>query len=219
MPRLKNAARQARVEERQAQILSAAARVFARKGYERATIADIAKEAHVAEGSIYNYFKNKADLLVHIPRQLLGPTIEGLREVTARTAGGPLPPPEEMLPAMGRAVAAAIRENAYILRIILTALPNLKPAARREYVELVVSYAANALEAYFRGQHRRGVLRADLDPAIAARQFIGMLFPFLMFQEILLVEDRTAFDMEQVIAQAVETFLCGALAAKREDAR
>ncbi|MGB8645249.1 MAG: helix-turn-helix domain-containing protein [Anaerolineae bacterium] len=44
------------MEQRRNQILTAARAVFARKGFERATIADIAREAVMAEGSIYNYF-------------------------------------------------------------------------------------------------------------------------------------------------------------------
>ena len=45
-------------------ILDAAIRVFARKGFYNSTIADVAKIAEVAEGTIYLYFKSKDDLLI-----------------------------------------------------------------------------------------------------------------------------------------------------------
>ena len=51
-------------EERRADILAAAKRVFARKGYHATTIADIAKAAKVSYGSIYWYFDSK-DALFH----------------------------------------------------------------------------------------------------------------------------------------------------------
>src|SRR5690349_23099894 len=51
------------VAARRAQILDAATRVFASKGFNRATIRDVAQEAGVADGTIYNYFANKTDLL------------------------------------------------------------------------------------------------------------------------------------------------------------
>ena len=45
-------------------ILAAAVTVFARQGFHQSTIAQIAKEAGVADGTIYLYFKNKDDILV-----------------------------------------------------------------------------------------------------------------------------------------------------------
>lgn len=46
------------------QILEAAVKVFARQGFYQSTVAQIAKEAGVADGTIYLYFKNKDDILV-----------------------------------------------------------------------------------------------------------------------------------------------------------
>jgi TetR/AcrR family fatty acid metabolism transcriptional regulator len=46
-------------------ILDAAVKVFARQGFHQSTIAQVAKEAGVADGTIYLYFKNKDDILVH----------------------------------------------------------------------------------------------------------------------------------------------------------
>jgi len=47
-------------------IINAAIKLFAKKGFYTATIADIAKEAGVADGTIYIYFKNKDDLLISL---------------------------------------------------------------------------------------------------------------------------------------------------------
>ncbi|MFN8373779.1 MAG: helix-turn-helix domain-containing protein [Anaerolineae bacterium] len=52
------------IAARRAQILEAAVKVFAAKGYHRATIPDIAREAGIAVGTIYNYFGKKDDLLL-----------------------------------------------------------------------------------------------------------------------------------------------------------
>ncbi|MDA8404505.1 MAG: helix-turn-helix domain containing protein, partial [Desulfobacteraceae bacterium] len=45
------------------QILNAAIKVFAEQAYHKATISQVAKAAGVADGTIYIYFKNKADIL------------------------------------------------------------------------------------------------------------------------------------------------------------
>jgi len=48
------------------EILQAAERIFARKGYHAATIEEIAKEAEFAVGTLYNLFKNKDDLYTRV---------------------------------------------------------------------------------------------------------------------------------------------------------
>lgn len=47
-------------------ILDAAVKVFAQKGFFQSKVAEIAREAGVADGTIYLYFKNKDDLLISI---------------------------------------------------------------------------------------------------------------------------------------------------------
>jgi AcrR family transcriptional regulator len=47
---------------KQKQIIEAAARVFARNGYANAVIADIATEANIGKGTVYEYFESKEDL-------------------------------------------------------------------------------------------------------------------------------------------------------------
>ena len=47
------------------QILEAAIKVFAEQGFHQATISQIAREAGVADGTIYLYFKNKEDIMVN----------------------------------------------------------------------------------------------------------------------------------------------------------
>ncbi|MBN2099704.1 MAG: TetR/AcrR family transcriptional regulator [Dehalococcoidia bacterium] len=53
-------------EYRRQQILDAALTVFSRKGYGEATIPDIAREAGVAVGTIYNYYPSKRDILISV---------------------------------------------------------------------------------------------------------------------------------------------------------
>ena len=56
--------RERRAAARRNQILDAAAEVFAEKGFARATTKEIADRADVSEGTIYNYFDSKEDLLI-----------------------------------------------------------------------------------------------------------------------------------------------------------
>jgi AcrR family transcriptional regulator len=61
-------------------ILKAAKQLFAEKGYDKATIIEIANRANVAEGTIYEYFKNKKDLFFSIPTEQFASYKDSMRE-------------------------------------------------------------------------------------------------------------------------------------------
>jgi TetR/AcrR family fatty acid metabolism transcriptional regulator len=65
-------------------ILQAAIEVFSNYGFKEATISEIAKRANVAEGTIYQYFKNKEDLFFSIP---IEKTIEFCEELNLHLTG------------------------------------------------------------------------------------------------------------------------------------
>jgi len=65
-------------------ILEAAVKVFARQGFRQSTVAQIAKEAGVADGTIYLYFKNKDDILVHFFSFKAKQVFDRFREEVAR---------------------------------------------------------------------------------------------------------------------------------------
>ena len=65
------------------QIIEAAVRIFARKGYYNARVADIAREAGMAAGTIYLYFKTKDDILVSLFREKMARFVEALRKAMA----------------------------------------------------------------------------------------------------------------------------------------
>ena len=83
--------RQRRGEQRREVILTAAAQVIAAKGYHGATTREIAEAADLAEGTIFNYFPTKRELLLHglCPAALLRFCAEFHGEYDALTATDP----------------------------------------------------------------------------------------------------------------------------------
>ncbi len=215
MPKITPAARRALTEQRKAQILTAAAKVFAAKGFERATSPYPAAAAGIAEVSIYNYFKNKNDLLVSLPRQIIEPTVES---VSARTTlvGTPPLPPEQMLTTAARGMVSSIQKNGHIFRALLSTLPSMKQSARQKYFDQVVLYGTGVLESYFKQQIDLGVFRQDADSKILARAFVGMFFPTVLVREVLQVDETWDRNYDQVIAEAVSVFLRGVLVESSE---
>ena len=62
------------------QIIDAAVKVIAENGYHGSQVAKIAKQAGVADGTIYLYFKNKDDILVSVFQEKMGQFIEKISD-------------------------------------------------------------------------------------------------------------------------------------------
>ena len=83
--------RQRRIAARKQQILAAATAVFSQKGYAGATTREIAETADISEGTLYNYFASKQDLLIgladayadKVTAEMAGVAGETLEEIMA----------------------------------------------------------------------------------------------------------------------------------------
>ena len=72
-----------RESDKHQQIIEAAVRVFARNGYYNSRVSDIAREAGVASGTIYLYFKTKEEILVSLFREKMAAWVAYVREAIA----------------------------------------------------------------------------------------------------------------------------------------
>jgi len=77
------------------QIVDAAVIVIAENGYHQAQVSKIAKEAGVADGTIYLYFKNKEDILISVFREKMGVFVDNVKEILKKEIS-----PTEMLAKM-----------------------------------------------------------------------------------------------------------------------
>src|SRR3989454_4172849 len=69
------------------QIIDAAVRVFARNGFYNSRVSDIAREAGIASGTIYLYFKTKDEILVTLFREKMAAFVAGVRKAIADEPG------------------------------------------------------------------------------------------------------------------------------------
>ncbi len=65
--------RERRIERRRREIVTVAAQLFAAKGYAYTTTKDIAEAADMAEGTLYNYFEGKRDIMLAILNEMCVP--------------------------------------------------------------------------------------------------------------------------------------------------
>jgi len=87
-------------ERRRQQIIVAAKRIFKEKGFGRATMEDIAKEAELSPGTLYLYFKNKEDLYASLSLRILQYLVIRIEHVDRDTRGDALAKLDELIEAM-----------------------------------------------------------------------------------------------------------------------
>lgn len=108
--------RQMLAQNRRKSILEAASRVFAQRGYERATTREIAAEAGVSEGTIYTYFASKQELLTELASEF---QTRLAQVVPLATSGSDV---QEMIERAVERVLEVIAENVTLVRGLLTAV-------------------------------------------------------------------------------------------------
>jgi len=120
----------ARGAVRRAQILGAAATVFARQGYHGSRMDDIVKEAGLSKGALYWYFKSKEELATALVHQMLADETLVMDELVGQDT-----PASERLEQLVRAFAGELTKNPdhAPLALELLALSQTIPAIRSCY--------------------------------------------------------------------------------------
>jgi AcrR family transcriptional regulator len=91
-PRPDRVALRERYDRKRAQVVTEAARVFARRGYDQTSVPELAETLGMASGALYHYFDRKEDVLIAICDQLMDPLLVRAREL----AGGEQRPDERL---------------------------------------------------------------------------------------------------------------------------
>ncbi len=162
--------------QRREQILAAALQVFSERGYDRATIPDVAREAGVAVGTIYNYYPSKRDLLVAITNKYI---IEPFSNIARKSRTKD-----------DKTLITRLMENRlnFGLEGVNKFLPLLgevqrDPEIRRSYAEKVVRPVMAMMEEYVASRVKKGAFR-DVNPKVVTRAIGGMVVGFMLLYQI-----------------------------------
>ena len=172
VPRSQDPIRQQLIEARRNQILDAAATVFAEKGFHRTTTKEIARVAGVAEGTIYNYFANKSDLLIGLMTRLA--EAETLDDELAEALQGDV---RDFFIAVFRHRVGNIQRGQEMLRAILPEVM-VNPELRAQFYQQFVLRIATLLEQYVQTRIEMGHIRpvdAPLTVRAVQSMFVGLL--------------------------------------------
>lgn len=148
-------------------ILEAAVKVFARKGYTAATVSEVAREAGVADGTIYLYFKNKDDILVHFFRFKAQQVFDRFRAAVAAGTGA-----NAKLRNLVRAHLSEFQKDPDMALLYMVETHQGRRAAEEQIRTMSKTYQDILSEILEQGQ-QEGVIRRDLYVGLVRRFIVG----------------------------------------------
>lgn len=196
------------MKEKEEAILRAALKIFSEKGYSAATTSEIAKEAKVAEGTIFRYFKTKKQILIGImtkfsdfwAQELLIERVGKILEESKNKSD------KEILKDILKDRLLLIEEKKEIMMVIFTEI-QFHEDLRALFIENIIKKGMGITEGFFKERIKRGEFK-DIDIRIIIRSFVGMLFTYVfqknMMPEIIQEsEDKQIDDMLEIFLNGI----------------
>lgn len=150
-------------------IIQAAVKVFARNGFFNSRISEIAKEANVADGTIYLYFNNKYDILISLFEEEMARIIINMRQELGKESDS-----LKKLEVFAQVHLRIVEENKSLAEVLQVELRQsskfMKEYRNKRFAEYV-----NIVSSIIRKGQEEGTIRKDVMPGIAKRAFFGAL--------------------------------------------
>jgi TetR/AcrR family transcriptional regulator, fatty acid metabolism regulator protein len=155
-------------EAKRRQIMEAAVRAFARKGYHACRVGEIAEEAGVAYGLVYHYFGSKEEVLEEIFRDTWTQMLARIREVADSGEAA-----VEQVRKVTALLLRTWRRDPDLVRVLVREVTRSPEQLKRQIDE--IGHAYEALEQIVVNGQKSGEFRDDLDSRLASIVFYGAL--------------------------------------------
>ncbi|RLB44188.1 MAG: TetR family transcriptional regulator [Deltaproteobacteria bacterium] len=189
-----------RDSEKYLRIIEAATKVFAEKGFFQSRVADIAREAGVADGTIYIYFENKDDILISLFEEQMRLVLENMEAKLSA-----LDDPAEKLRTFALTHLRLVEENQSMAEIIQVELRQSSKFIKEYKNEQFAKYL-DIIAGIIREGQEKGLFRSDVVPGIAKRAFFGALDEMSRFW---VLSSRKDYDIKTAAFQISQYFLEG----------
>ena len=186
--------------EKHHRIIEAATKVFAKNGFYQSKIAQIAKEAGVADGTIYIYFENKDDILISLFEEQMKAVLDNMTLQLTK-----IDDPAEKLEIFASTHLDLIEKNKDMAEIIQVELRQSGKFMKEYKNERFLEYLDIIGDIISEGQ-KRGLFRKDVIPGVAKRAFFGALDEVSRFW---VLSSRKQYDIRTVAKQISGFFLNG----------
>jgi len=160
--------------DRHEEILSAAYRVFAEKGYHQTGIADIATELGIGHGTFYRYFKNKLDIFERVV-ELVIQKIAGVVALEDPQVTDNLQDYREQSERIGNRLFDLFTHDEHLSQLLFYEALGITPELN-EKLQAAMDTFAQLTELYLKNGVSKGFLAPDLDTAVTARAINAMIF-------------------------------------------
>ncbi len=191
-----------KVADKHGRIIQAAIKVFARNGFFNSRIAEIAKEANVADGTIYLYFNNKYDILITIFEEEMGKIIASVKNEISKYES-----PCEKLEHFALQHLNLVEKNKDLAELIQVELRQSSKFMKEyrnkrfaEYLHIIANIVKEGQE--------QGIFRKDVMPGIFKRAFFGALDEMSRFW---VLSPRKKYSVKTAAKQISSYFLNGIL--------
>lgn len=205
-----------RADDRRAQIVAVAKRVFSERGYHDANIADICEAAQIGRGTLYQYFENKREVLLAVVREI-GARLQAILEKRPPVTRlpGSAKAPREMVVAFCKARLRELLEAVFVdeetLRLLLRDARGHDGTVDAVLAE-IDALVLGAIERDTQLAIEAGVLR-NVDPKMTALYVLGGMEKVVLTA---LQKDDGPIDLEKIVSGLVDIELFGIL---REEVR
>jgi TetR/AcrR family fatty acid metabolism transcriptional regulator len=158
-----------RINKKYEAILEASIQVFAKYGYHRAQVSKIAKEAGVADGTIYLYFENKEDLLISIFREKIGHFVHKAKRNLKSVSNA-----KEKLFHIIALHLRYLEKNPALAVVVQMEVRQSDPHVRKEIGTMMQAYLT-LIEHVMEQGKLSGEFRENLDTRLARKMIFGTL--------------------------------------------
>ena len=186
-------------------ILDAAIRVFAREGFHRCRVSDIANEANVAYGLVYHYFRSKDEVLDTLFTERWTLLLEAIAEVDKQEL-----PIREKLYAVASFIIDSYQHNPDLMKVIIVEVTRAANTFGRAHLT-EIRQAYDGIGEIFRKAQEAGTFRTDVSSEFSTLCFYGAVEQ-LLTAWIFEAMPATPDDFEHAKQMVVET-VCGGLEA------
>ena len=188
--------------DKHSKIIRAATKVFAKKGFFNARISDIAKEAKVADGTIYLYFNNKYDMLLSVFEEKIGKLVEQINTQLEKEED-----PRRMLEIFIANHLREMKKNKNLAEVIQIELRQTNKIIR-DYRNNKFSEYLNIISTIIKLGQAKDVFRKDIMPGIAKRAIFGAMDEIARIWNINMDSE---YKIEETELQVIKIFLVGVL--------
>ena len=192
-----------RKSNKHTKIIEAAIIVFAKKGFFSARISDIAKEAQVADGTIYLYFNNKYDILISLFEEEIGKIILEVKLLLEKETD-----PRKMLHIFALHHMQLMEEHKELAEVLQMELRQsnkfMKEYRNTKFIEYV-----DVVSAIIHKGQEEGVFRQSLLPGVFKRAFFGALDET---SRLWILSPDHHYTIDETASQISEIFISGIMA-------